>query len=240
MADSDILVTGIPAYGTLIQVLADEGPPQVFVNVEGAGDISGPANSMGEIETTSHSTGAPVRSFIPGLIDSGALTFPCFWNPTDPTMSQTSPFGMERLFFSRKVTLFQLVLPDPTHRTRQFPGFVNSLGETAPVAGVLTRAVSIRLTGPYVDVPAAITMDPVSGTALQAGGAGTFDVISGGSHAPWQALATASWITVSDPIGFQEGDNTVNYTTEANATGTPRTGHIDISGLNMSYAIEQA
>jgi len=239
-AAPDDTITGIPAYGTLIQVQSDPGPPAVFVNIEGVGDITGPGTNIAEAETTSHSTGAPVRSFIPTLIDPGELSFPCFWNPSDPTQSLSSPYGLESLFWSRSITTFQLVNTDPTHRTRQFRGFVKSIAETAPVAGIMTRNTAIRITSPMMDVPSAISLEPDNATALTAGGPGTFDVKTGGSNAPWQAQSGVPWITIDDPVGLQTGDQTVNYTVASNGTGSPRTGHILIAALSLSFTVTQS
>jgi hypothetical protein len=238
-ATPDETITGIPAYGTLIQVQSDAGPPVVFVNIEGVGDITGPGLTVAEVETTSHSTGAPVRSWVPSLIDTGDFSFPCFWNPSDPTQSISSPYGLESLFWSRKLTLFQLVNTDPAHRTRQFRGFVKSIAETAPVAGIMTRQVALRITTPLQDVASAIAMNPQNATATAAGGPGTFEVVVGGSHAPWQALSTVPWITITAPLGVTEGDESVAYTTAANS-GTARTGHIEIAALALSFAVNQA
>src|SRR5262245_19531705 len=85
--------TGDPSFGTQIQVLTSAAgvDPETFVTIEGVGDIDGPSMSIAETETTSHSTGVPVRTFIPSLIDPGTLSFPCFFNPSDPTHSLSSP-----------------------------------------------------------------------------------------------------------------------------------------------------
>ena len=239
-AAPDDEVTGIPAYGTLIQVLSDAGPPEVFVNIAGVGDITGPNTALAEAETTSHSTGAPVRSFIPTLIDPGDISFPCYWNPSDPTQSVNSPYGMEYLFWNRVITKFRLVNTDPTHRTREFKGYPKTLGETYPVAGVCTRQIAIRITTPYHDVASAISLEPDNASAAAAGDpSGTFDVKTGGSNAPWIPVATVPWITITDPVASTVGDDTVTYTVAANATGSDRTGHINIAALSLSFTVDQ-
>lgn len=235
----DAPVTGFPAYATLIQVQSSSSP-EAFTTIAGAGDIAGPNTTMGEVETTSHSTGAPVRSYVPSLADPGELSFPCYWNPVDPTQSIDSPFGMEALFWSRRITKFQLVAPDASHRTRQFFGFVKSIGETYPVQGVMTRNIAIRITSPLTDVAAAVNVTPASANATKAGGPGTFDVAAGGSQAPWRALPDAAWITVSAPVGESVGDDTVDYTTAANPGTTDRTGHININGLGLTFTVTQS
>lgn len=131
-ADAGEEITGIPAFGTEIQVLSVASPEE-YTTIEGVGDITGPSTSVAEVETTSHSTGKPHRTFIPTLIDDGDLSFPCYFNPADPTHSLYSPFGLENLFQNRAVTKFRLINTDASQRTREFRAFVRNLGETYPV-----------------------------------------------------------------------------------------------------------
>lgn len=235
---ADPEVSGIPAYGTQIQVLSSSSP-EGFTSIAGAGDITGPGSTLGEAETTSHSTGVPVRSFIPTLIDAGSITFPCFWNPSDPTQAVSSPFGMEYLFANRIITKFQLVIPDPTHRTRQFRGFVNSLSETYPIAGICTRNIGIRITTPLVDVAPAVSLTPSTAAPIIAGGPGTVAVKTGGIMTPWSAVSNVAWITITAPTTPTVGDEDVAYTVASNP-GAARTGEIQIAALNLTFVVNQA
>jgi hypothetical protein len=235
-------VGGIPAYGTLIQVLSSGGSTtEAFTTVEGVGDITGPTNAMAEVDVTSHSTGVPIKQTIPGLIDLGDLSFPCYWIPGEPTQAPDSPFGMEYLFINRVVTKFQLVAPDPTHYTRQFHGFIKGMGEDYKVAGVMTRNIAIRITTPLLAVPSPIMLTPSSASPTAAGSpTGTFSVKAGGSNAPWSPVASDTWITITSPTGIQVGDASVTYAVAANSTGTARTGTITITGLGLVFSISQA
>lgn len=239
LAGADGESTGFPAYGTLVQVLKSAGPPEVYETIAGIGDITGPTTSIAEAETTSHSTGAPVRSFLPTLIDPGNLSFPCFWNPTDPTQSINSAYGLEYLFWARRVTKFQLVLPDPSHRARQFKGYVQNISEAYPTAGIATRNTAIRITSPMKDVPSPITLEPPDAAITAAGGPTTFDVTTAGLNTPWLATADQPWITVTGPTDITQGDGTVTATVAANS-GVARVGHIEIAALNLSFTVNQA
>lgn len=205
------------------------------------GDITGPNTALAELETTSHSTGSPVRTFIPGLIDPGEMSFPCFWNPSDPTQSLNSPFGLEYLFWNRIRTKFQLVNTDPTHRTRQFVGFVKQISETYPVAGICTRATAIRIVTAYKDVTPSINVIPDTVSVPNAGGPGTtpIEVNSGGSNTPWLAMADVGWITIIGPIDPEVGDGSITYSVAAGTLGTARTGHINIPALSLSVTVTQ-
>lgn len=229
-ADSGGEITGIPAFGTEIQVLSSASPEE-YTTIEGVGDITGPNASVAETETTSHSTGKPHRTFIPTLIDDGDLSFPCFFNPSDPTHSLYSGYGLENLFQNRAVTKFRLINTDASHRTREFRGFVRNLGETYPVQGVCTRNTTIRITSVPLDVAIPVTFTPTSAAPLAAGGAATLGVALGGDTTPWTATKDVAWITIDSPTTPTTGDATVNYTVAVNGAGQPaRTGHITVLG----------
>jgi len=234
-------VTGFPAYGSMIQVRSSLGPPEVYIPIAGQGDLTGPGTQVGTVETTSHTTGAPIRTYVPGLIELGDFSFPCFWNPQDPTQRSDSPYGLSYLLNNRIITKFQLILADPSHYTRQFWAFVKQLNETAPTQGILTRQVALHITSVLTEVSPAIFLTPASATATAAGNpSGTFQVSAGGSAAPWQAIASDPWITITSPTGPQTGDQPVNYSVAANAGGTARTGFISISAFNLQFGISQA
>jgi hypothetical protein len=243
-AAPDEPISGFPAYGTLIQVLSSGlgVTPEVYTTIEGVGDITGPTNQCAEVDVTSHSTGVPIKQVIPGLIDVGDISFPCYWNPDDPTQNINSPFGMEYLFFNRITTKFQLINTNPTHRTRQFKGWVKTLTEDAKVTGVMQRTIAIRITTPFIDVPSAISITP-QGISAPATGApsGTFTVQTGGSNTPWNAIASDPWIQITSPTGLQVGDGPVTYTIANNpTTPTTRTGTITITGLGLVFTVNQA
>jgi len=233
--------TGIPAFGTQIQVLKTASPED-WATIAGVGDITGPNTAVAEIETTSHSTGSPHRTFIPTLIDDGELSFPNFWNPLDPTQSIDSTYGLEYLFQNRIVTKFRLINTDQGHRTRTFKGFVKTLGETYPVQGVCTRNVAIRITSVPTQVPSPIAMTPASASPLAAGGPGTFTVATGGAiSAAWMPVSDSAWIHITAPTVPQTSDGSVSYTVDLNPASSPaRTGHIMIAALGLTFAINQA
>jgi hypothetical protein len=228
----------IAAYGTQIQVLSSASPEE-FTTISGVGDITGPTKDVGEIETTSHSTGIPHKTFMPTLIDDGELSFPCYFNPSDPTHSLQSPYGLENLAENRAVTKFRLINTDPARRTREFRGFVKTLNESYPVQGICTRQTSIRISGVPVDVAAAVTLTPTNNlTETAAGGAQTIAVASSSTLA-WLPVSDVPWITVTAPLTPTTGAGSVNYTVAASTAPTPaRTGHITIG--DKSFTVTQA
>lgn len=138
--------TGISAFNTQLKV-GDGQSPQTFYIVSGVTDITGPSMSVDEAETTSHSTASPHKTFIPTLIDDGEISFPCNFDPDDNTHSATSVFGLEYLAQNRTIRAFQLAAnkSNGTKLTRQFNGFVKTLGESYPVSGIQVRDCTIRI-----------------------------------------------------------------------------------------------
>src|SRR5262245_36991104 len=233
----DVEQSGFAAYGTLLQVCSDKGPPEAFVSIAGLGDITGPTSSMGEAETTSHS-GSGVRSYVPTLADPGEISFPCFWDPTDPTQAADSPYGLEYLFWNRIVTKWRLIAPDASHYTRVFCGFVKSLSEAYPTQGIATRQVTIRTTSPLQVVASPINVNPAQATIANTGGPLTFTVSTGGSPIMWTAVSGAPWITVDTPAEPTEGDGDVDLTIAA-GTGAARSGSVTIPQLGLVYTVNQ-
>ena len=229
----------VQSFGTQIQVLSNPSP-EAFTTIAGVGDIDGPTRSIAETETTSHSTGIPVRTYKPSLIDPGTLSFPCFFNPSDPTHSADSDYGLEHLFEGRVTTKFRLINTDDAQRTREFMGFVRELGETYPVEGVCTRDTTIRISGLMIDVVPTVTVTPASASPTAAGGAASFTVtVTGSSGGAWFPSTTSSWISITSPTTAQTASGSVSYTVAAQEAGAPsRTGKIRLAG--QDFTITQA
>ena len=223
-------ITGVPSFGAAIQVLTSaEGiTPKTFATVFGVGDIDGPSVNMGEIDTTSHSTGVPIKTFIPGLIDPGTLSFPCFWNPGDPTQSPISAYGLEKLFYQRTVTSFRLVAPDTGHTTREFRGFVKELGEAYPLEGVVTKNTVIRIAGAMSYIVATVTLTPSTKVGvLKAGETGTIAVTSSDTVG-WFPTSDQPWVTFTAPTAPVVGAGSVTWVAAAYIGTTDRTANLRI------------
>jgi len=239
-----VLPAGVPpdpavaAFGTQIQILSTSSP-EAFTTIAGVGDITGFNTSVAETETTSHSTGKPHRTFIPTLIDDGDLAFPCFFNPSDPTHSLFSPFGLENLYQNRAVTKFRMINTDSTHRTREFLGFVKQLGETYPTAGVCTRQVTIRVSSVPTDIQATVTLVPTNNLTETAAGGSASVAVTSPDTMPWTATSDQAWLTIDSPTAPVTGNGSVDYTVAPSTAPTPiRTGHITIG--DKSFTVTQA
>lgn len=236
--------TGIPAYGTQLQVLtsAPGVTPETFLTIAGVGDITGPAPQIAEVETTSHSTGTPIRTYIPSLIDPNQMSFKLYWQPNDPTQAPGSAYSLEYLFWNRIVTKFRMVNTDANHRTREAYGFIKQISEAYTVAGLCERTVIIRLSGAFTDVASSVYLTPANATLASAAVPSTsFDVNTGGSQTPWTPTTDVAWITISTPTGPTVGDATVTFAVTAQNSGDPaRVGHVNITALGLAFMVNQA
>lgn len=81
---------------------------------------------------------------------------------------------------------------------------------------------------------------PTSLSAAAIGGANnTFEVNTNGNPAEWLPSSGESWITVTSPTTPETGDSGVVFNVAANG-GAARSGTIAISGLNLSFTVNQA
>lgn len=137
----------IPAKGTLIQIADMTASPVTFHTIENVGDIEGPGQSTEVLDTSSHSTGDNYAGKSPGMIDAGQLSFPVFYNPTFATHSDTSAYGLGKIFKDQTKVLFRIVGTDASSTTREFLGFVSEFSESYPVRGIQTRNTTIEIDG---------------------------------------------------------------------------------------------
>jgi len=133
--------------GFLLQV-GDGGGPEVFTTVAEVKDIRGPEIKLDVIDVTNQSSAGGYEEVIPSIRRSGNVTFDCNFNPTDPTLDQTT--GLLKDLNDRTLRNFRLLLNDADDQMWAFSGYVVGFDQTAPVAGVLNAAVTIKVSGPPV------------------------------------------------------------------------------------------
>ncbi len=83
-----------------------------------------------------------------------------------------------------------------------------------------------------------VTLQPDDETFGVAGGTGTFD-IAAASSCSWTVIATAPWISVTDPAsGLGTGSRRISYSVAANAGDAARTGTMTVGG--QTFVVTQA
>ena len=131
---STLLSTSVATLGTVLTI----------------GDYS---FSRGDIEDTAYGPGL-WRTFIAGLIDGGSISF-----TIAQSKSETGIEALDGLFASGESETWTLTFPDTSKW--EFSGFVNSIGGSQPLDGLVTMSFSVRIDG---QTPPSYTAGTTSGT----------------------------------------------------------------------------
>lgn len=131
--------SAVSSHGTELKV-GDGNDPEVFATIAEVKDISGPAMTLNMQDATSHDSDG-WREEIATLLEAGDISFDI--NYTSHTTQET----LEDAQYTRERLNFQMVLPLNPTVTKTFAGYVTSFGLGAPVEGILTASVTIRVSG---------------------------------------------------------------------------------------------
>lgn len=142
-----------PAYnsqGTELQMSDMATPTPVFTTIYGCSDISGPGATRDTEDVTSHSSTGGYREFITTLRDGGEVSCDINW------VWDVSQTALDDAFAENPARDFRIIFPvdetevgDPTATTGyEFQGLITDLSWNAPVAGKLSKALTIKITGP--------------------------------------------------------------------------------------------
>ena len=135
--------SAIAAFGTFLKLGDGAGSSETFTTIAEVGDIDGPQDSVDTIEVTSHSSPQARKEFIASLIDSGEISFPMWFVPDNPQQDATT--GLQKYKNDRDIANFQMVFPDSTQVA--FSALVTKFGIKAPVNGVLSADVTLKISG---------------------------------------------------------------------------------------------
>lgn len=133
----------IAAYGTLLKLGTTNTTAASFTTIAEVGDIDGPSDSVDTIEVTNHSSAGARKEFIAGLIDSGEVSFPINWIPSDATHDETT--GLEKVKNDREMRKYQIIFPDATQM--EFSALCTKFARKAPVAGKLSADITLKVSG---------------------------------------------------------------------------------------------
>ncbi|WP_447978081.1 phage tail tube protein [Candidatus Nitrospira bockiana] len=135
---------GTAAFGTLLK-RGDGGGPETFTTVGNVKDIQGPDMSMDLEDVTTHSSAAAgiFKEWLPLLMDGGEVKADVLWDPAD-----VSHQGIQTDQTNRVKRNWQMVFPTTPAKTASFAGYVTKFPFKAPVKGVISRELTIKVTGP--------------------------------------------------------------------------------------------
>lgn len=137
--------SAVSSHGTLLKV-GDGATPEVFTTIAEVKDISGPAMSLTMEDATSHDSGG-WKEEIATLLEAGDISFDVNYSAhTTQELLETAQYNRERLNF-------QMVLPLAVPVTKAFSGYVTGFERSAPVSGILTASVTIRVSGAVTTTP---------------------------------------------------------------------------------------
>jgi hypothetical protein len=122
--------------------IGDGAGSEVFTTIGEVKDISGPAVTVDIVEVTNMDSPSYFKEYIPTLKDGGEVTFDVNWTGSSVTQNQlVTDYG------NRTRRNFQLVTTHASPKTIAFSAYITNLTHALPVADVLKRSVTLRITG---------------------------------------------------------------------------------------------
>lgn len=142
---------GFSAQGTIVERSPDPNwPPTApvggavtFTPIAELRDISPPALTRNELETTTHNEGDD--AYLVGIRRHGTMTMMLNFVPDNATHDHVT--GLQKAWFDGTRDIYRITYPDGSRWL--FSGFVTNFAPTANVDSVLTADVSIRPTGKH-------------------------------------------------------------------------------------------
>ena len=141
------MAVGYLGKGTTVTYASTTGGLSGATALANVGSITGPTASSEFLDVTAQNTAGKYRSFIAGVIDPGEITFPLNYDPADAGHQ-----ALHALLESQAENQWELDFSVPMGNsagtnTCVFPGVVTGCEVNAPVDGVITMNVTVKVTG---------------------------------------------------------------------------------------------
>jgi len=134
----------IPGFGSVLKVTIVSTPTAIGDVVS----IDGPSMSADMIDITAMDDATKFRSFMPGLIDGGELSFEIQMNPTNATQQYIQDsLAQGGIASTGAVEVFSLEWNDGSSTSWDFSGYFKSIGPAAPLDGIVTQTVTVQVSG---------------------------------------------------------------------------------------------
>ena len=140
----------ISSFGTQLKI-GDGGTPETFASVLNVGDIDGPDMSLDTEETTHHGSVDGWSEFIGTILNGGEVSTKVWYVPGEATHDMET--GLQADMINRVKRNFQLVYPDAGENGYAFAALVTGWKVGAPVKGVLTADLKLKISGPVTELP---------------------------------------------------------------------------------------
>jgi predicted secreted protein len=131
-------------FGTLLK-RGDAGSPEVFATIAEVKNITALNLTIETLDATSHSSTGGYREWLPSFKDAGEITAEMNFVPGDP--AQNPDTGLISDFDNRTLKNFRLVFPDIAATTVQVAAYVTGFQINAPIDGILSANLTLRVTG---------------------------------------------------------------------------------------------
>jgi len=131
----------IPGPGFLLQV--DDGT-LTFTTITEVKEVKALPLSVDTVDVTNQSSPGGYEEIVPTIRRSGETTFDVNFVPNDATHDSVT--GLQYLLNNKLKRSYQLIIPGASTKPR-WTGYVVGFDITAPVAGVLSAAVKVKVTG---------------------------------------------------------------------------------------------
>ena len=131
------------ASGTIFK-RGDGGSPETFTEITQAMDIDGPGTETDFEDTTTHSDAAAsnYKAYSPLMRDGGEVKTEVLWDPNNVAHQ-----GLDADQAASRLGNYQVVFPTSPVKTANFSGYVKDFSFKAPVKGMLTRNLVVKITG---------------------------------------------------------------------------------------------
>lgn len=134
--------TGVITARTVTATSGGTNGTEIFSEIVGARNISGPSFQTEEIDITNHSSTSAYRERLPSFKSGGEVTADLLYNPADIVHE-----GLFLDFENRALRNFTMALTDIGTMTYGFAAYVMGMEVQAPIDNALTVAVKLVVTG---------------------------------------------------------------------------------------------
>lgn len=133
------------SINTILKIGDGATPTEVFTAIAEVKDIAGPQLSTDTVDITSRTSPGKFEEALPTIIRTGQVTFDINFLPTNGTHDAETGLLADLKNMTKRN--FQLVFPDAAETTWSFSAYVVQFQPNAPVAGVLSASVALKITG---------------------------------------------------------------------------------------------
>ena len=134
------MATPYAGFGCVLQVKI----VSTLTTIAAVRDIAGPAVATNPIDASTRT--ARARAFLPGMRDSGEVTFDIAYDPDAATHAATGS-GLVALQLGSTVSSWVLTFPDTTPATVTFSGFITGFMLKEPMDDLMTADVTVKISG---------------------------------------------------------------------------------------------